>query len=156
MLLVGAVALYGFLAMFHNAIDWQGTIDSVTAATSMSTFDGGADRWQAVSSPLLSWLGALFIAGSKLLGGVLCSVGLVRMWTARRADTDRFQRSKTFALAGCGVLVFMLFAGFVVVAETWFELWRSDAMRGPVLGSAERYAVFIGLIALFVGMRDDE
>lgn len=153
--LIFAVAAYGFVAVFHNVADWSGTLDAVRSATSMSTFEGGADSWQATSNPLVVWLGALFIASGKLAAGVLCAVGGARMWRASSADADAFQRSKSLALAGCGVVLFMLFVGFVVVAESWFELWRSDALRGPVLNSALRYAAMIGLIAIFVGMRDD-
>lgn len=58
-------------------------------------------------------------------------------------------------MTGCAIAVTMLLGGFIVIAETWFELWRSDVMRGPVLGSAFRYAGLITLIALFVATRDD-
>ncbi|MFT6056479.1 MAG: hypothetical protein ACJAS2_000754 [Pseudohongiellaceae bacterium] len=27
----------------------------------------------------------------------------------------------------------MLFGGFIVIAEGWFELWRSEFLRGPSL-----------------------
>ncbi|HRX40567.1 MAG TPA: hypothetical protein P5072_14110, partial [Parvularculaceae bacterium] len=62
---------------------------------------------------------------------------------------------KTLALAGCMVLVFMLFAGWIIIAETWFELWRSDVMRSAALDAAFRCAGFIGLIALIVGSREE-
>lgn len=52
-------------------------------------------------------------------------------------------------------MVIMLFGGFIVIAETWFELWRSEVMRDPVLGSAFRYAALMLLIALFVANKDD-
>jgi hypothetical protein len=42
----------------------------------------------------------------------------------------------------------MLFGGFIVIADSRFELWRSDGMRGPVLDSAYRYLGSILLIAL--------
>jgi predicted small integral membrane protein len=77
------------------------------------------------------------------------------MWQARHADTKQFQMSKQLGLIGCAVALVMLFGGFIVIAETWFELWRSDVMRGPVLDSAFRYAGMIALIALFVHMPDE-
>lgn len=48
----------------------------------------------------------------------------------------------------------MLFGGFIVVAESWYELWRSETMLGPVLQSAFRYAGMIALIAVFVASKD--
>ena len=77
------------------------------------------------------------------------------MWAARGGDVAVFAQSKHIALAGCAVAVFMLFSGFIVIAESWFELWRSDVMRGPVLASAYRYAGMIALIAIFVASKED-
>lgn len=154
-LLVCSVVLWGFVGAFHNVMDWGGTIGAVGAATSMATFEGGADSWQATSSPAVIWLGALFIMLSKVTAGVLCLIGALRMWQARAGDAAGFAAAKELPLAGCAVAVIMLFGGFIVIAESWFEMWRSDAMRGPVLESAFRYGGMIALIGLFVGARDD-
>ena len=77
------------------------------------------------------------------------------MWISRHEDSTTFSASKKLALTGCAVALVMLFGGFIVIAESWFELWRSDAMRGPVLDSAFRYAGSIALIAIFVGLKDE-
>jgi predicted small integral membrane protein len=153
--LIFAVVLWGLFGAIHNLMDWQGTQGAVTAATSMSTFEGGAESWQATSNSVVVLLGALFIMLSKLTAATLCSAGGWKMWQARNQSAADFNKAKELALAGCAVAVFMLFGGFVVIAETWFELWRSDVMRGPVLGSAFRYAGLIALIGIFVQAKDD-
>lgn len=149
-LLVLSIALWGLVGLLHNLLNWPGTLGAVTAATSMSTLEGGADSWQATSNPVLAWLGALFIAGSKAATAALCAAGALGMFRARRAAGDAFAAARRMALVGCGVAVFMLFTGFTVVAESWFELWRSEVLRGPVLESSLRYAAMIALIGLFV------
>ncbi|HSG88106.1 MAG TPA: DUF2165 family protein [Pseudomonadales bacterium] len=154
-LLVCSVVLWGLVGAFHNILDWSGTLGAVGAATSMATFEGGAESWQATSSMVIVWAGALFICLSKLLTAGLCGVGATRMWAARGAGAAEFEAAKSFALTGCAVAVLMLFGGFIVIAESWFEMWRSDVMRGPVLQSAFRYGGMIALIALFVATRDD-
>lgn len=154
-LLVLGVALWGILGAYGNLADWSGTTGAVKAATSMVTFEGGADKWQATSNPVIVTAGALFIMLSKVIAGFLCLMGARQMWAARTADAAEFAKAKILALTGCAVAVFMLFVGFIVIAEGWFELWQSDVMRGPVLGSAYRYAGMIALIAIFVGSRDD-
>jgi len=154
-LLVLSVALWGILGAYGNLADWNGTIGAVKAATSMVTFEGGADKWQATSNPVIVITGALFIVLSKVIAGLLCLVGARRMWAARASGAADFAKAKIYALTGCAVAVFMLFTGFIVIAEGWFELWQSDAMRGPVLASAFRYAGMITLIAIFVGTSDD-
>lgn len=153
-LLVATVALWGFVGAFHNVLDWGGTLGAVAAATSMATFEGGADAWQATSNPAVVWIGALFIMLSKLAAASLCTIGALSMWKARGGDAQAFDAAKEYALAGCAVAVIMLFGGFIVIAESWFEMWRSDAMRGPVLESAFRYGGMIALIGIFVGARE--
>lgn len=152
-IMVLTVALWGFVGAIHNLVDWNGTIAAVTAVTSMVTIDGGPDGWQATSNLFVIWAGALFILLSKILAGILCSVGGVKMWHANVSD-NAYHKAKNIALAGCGVALIMLFAGFIVVAESWFELWRSESMLGPVLQSAFRYGGMIGIIALFVATKD--
>jgi len=154
-ILIATVAFWGILGAMHNLMDWGGTQGAVSAATSMSTFDGGADAWQATSNPMIVLLGALFIMLSKLASAFLCSLGGWKMWQARNHSADDFNKAKELALAGCAVAVVMLFGGFIVIAESWFELWRSEVMRGPVLESAFRYAGLIMLIGLFVQAKDD-
>lgn len=148
------VAFWGFVGALHNVIDWSGTIGAVGAVTSMITIEGGSDGWQATSNSVIIWIGALFIMLSKVAVGVLCSIGGIRMWRVKAADVAAFQLAKNMALAGCGVAIIMLFGGFIVIAESWFELWRSESMLGPVLQSSFRYGGMIGLIALFVATKD--
>jgi predicted small integral membrane protein len=154
-LLICAVAAWGFLGAMHNLLDWPGTLGAVGAVTSMVTVEGGPDKWQAVSSPVLAWLGALFICLSKLTAAILCTAGAISMSRARTGPALAFAQAKKMALAGCGVAMFMLFGGFVVIADGFFEVWNSPVMRDPVLGSAFRYGAMIMLIGIFVGATDD-
>jgi predicted small integral membrane protein len=154
-ILIVTVALWGLVGVLQNIVDWKGTIGAVQAVTSMVTIDGGAASWQATSNGIVLWLGALFIVLSKLAAGILCAFGAWRMWRARSGDAMAFDDAKNIALAGCGIAVIMLFGGFIVIAESWFELWRSEAMRGPVLESAFRYCGLIALIAVFVATNDN-
>ena len=154
-ILIWTVALWGFLGSLHNILDWSGTFGAVAAVTSMATFDGGSDSWQATSQPIILWAGALFIVLSKLTAAAMCSIGGFKMWQAKAQSSGDFNQSKEIALAGCAVVVIMLFGGFIVIAEGWYELWRSDVMRGPVLETAFRYAGMITLIAIFVATKDD-
>jgi predicted small integral membrane protein len=154
-LLAAMVAAFLLLGAFFNVIDWGGTTGAVAVTTSMATFEGREDAFQATTSPVLMWLGSLFILSLKIASGTICALGVLKMWKARKADAASFTTAKAMALSGCGLAIFMLFAGWIVIAETWYEMWRSDVMRGPVLETAFRYAGFIGLIALFVATPDE-
>jgi len=155
-MLVLTVALWAFLGAFGNITDWDGILASVETVTSKTLFEGGASTWQATSNPIVIWIGALLITLSKLIGGAMCAIGGLKMWGARSSDAMTFASAKELALTGFIVLVIMLFGGFIVIAETWFELWRSYEMGGMILGTAFRYGAMITLIAIFVGMKEGE
>jgi len=153
--LIVTVALWGFIGALGNILDWNQALGAVSAVASMATFEGGSESWQATASPIVIWLGALFIVLSKLTTGVFCTIGAMQMWQSRSGDAASFKEAKSIALAGCGVAVIMLFGGFLVIAESWFELWRSlDPLR-MALSDAFRYAGMITLIAIYVGQSND-
>jgi predicted small integral membrane protein len=152
--MIATVALWGFIGAHHNVTDWNGTLGAVEAATSMTTFAGGIESWQATSNPIVIWAGALLIVVSKITTAALCTIGAVGMWRAQKSDLAAYATAKEIALTGCAIAIIMLFGGFIVIAESWFELWRSESMLGPVLGSAFRYGGMIGIIALFVATKD--
>lgn len=154
-LLILSVAAWGLLGAFGNFIDWSGTSGAVSATTSMSTFEGGAQSWRATTNPMLIMAGAISIPLLKILSAAMCLAGARQMWGARTADASTFQTAKSLALTGCAIAIFMLFTGWIVIAETWFELWRSDAMSSSALNTAFRYAGLIGVIGLFVAVRED-
>jgi len=52
--------------------------------------------------------------------------------------------------------VIMLFGGFIVIGESWFELWRSETLLRTALSDAFRYAGMIALIGIFVAMPDED
>ena len=152
--LVLSVALWALLGLRGNIADWKGTTGAVAAVTSMATFPGGAARWEATTNPAVIIAGAAYIVLFKTITAVLCLAGSWRMWTQRRADAEAFGAAKTMAVTGCAVAVLGLFAGWIVIGEGWYELWRSTAMLEAAKG-ALRYGAFIALIALIVGARDE-
>jgi len=154
--LIVTVMLWGYFGVLGNVLDLEQTLGAVTAVASMVTFEGGADSWQATSNTIVIWLGALFIMLSKLSAGILCTVGAARMWQSRKGSAADFTAAKGFALAGCGIAVIMLFGGFIVIAESWFELWRSETLLRTALSDAFRYAGMIALIGIFVAMPDED
>ncbi len=153
--LVVVAALWGYIGALGNVLDWNQALGAVGLVTSMSTFEGGSDSWQAMTSPLLSWLGALFIVSGKLATAGMCTVGARRMWQSRSNSAADFAAAKQFALAGCAVGAIMLFGGFLVIAESWFELWRADGLIRYALTDAFRYGGLLMFIAIFVGQREE-
>lgn len=154
-LLVLAVGIWGLIGALGNLLNWNGVVAKVAETTAMSGWKTDLIGWREVSNPVLVHLGAAMIPAAKLTFGLLCLMGAWRMWRARSAGGIAFEQAKSLALAGCGVALLMLFVGWIVIADTWFEAWRSGGPMQGALGTAFRYAGFAGLIALFVGARDD-
>jgi predicted small integral membrane protein len=154
--LATTVAAFGFIGGIFDLMNWRSTVAEVGMVTSMSSWPGGASSWQATGSTPLNYLGAIWIIAGDLAGAVLCTASVMRMWGVRNATSAQFAAAKKPALAGCGILAIMLFGGFIVLAENWFELWRSDTMRGTVLDTAYRYLGSILLIALFIASKEPE
>jgi predicted small integral membrane protein len=121
----------------------------------MSTIEGGPDSWQAMTTPLIAWLGALFIVSGKLVTALLCTLGVRHMWQARGSSAADFAAAKQLGLAGCAVGAIMLFGGFLTIAESWFELWRSVGPIRAALLDAFRYGAMLLLIAIFVGQQEE-
>ena len=153
-LLALAVALWGIMGGLGNLASYEHGAATVETVMSMKTLppevlpDGPGEP-----APLLVALGFAFIWVLKLVGGALCLVGTFRMWIARKAESEIFSDAKRWAIAGCGVILFMLFFGFSLVAVGPFKLYLS-----PMISSVELAALFagqIGLVMVFLNQRDN-
>ena len=75
------------------------------------------------------------------------------MWSSRALESAHFNKAKEFAIAGCGIAIAMLFGGFFVVGEVYFDLWMTP-LGDVALPNAFRMIGCIGVIALIVGQSD--
>ena len=149
-----AVALWGLLGAMGNLTNYQEGSKSVSMVLSMETLPEHAiPEGPREPARLMVILGFAFIWGLKLLGGALCLVGVVRMRQNRKAATEEFAKAKRWAIYGCGVLFFMLFFGFNLVAIGPFKLYLS-----PLVSAVELAALFaaqIGIVMLFLHQPED-
>lgn len=152
-LLIAAVAGWAVVGLWDNFAAWDGTTRAVSLVTSMKTLPlANADLWRATMSPTIIYAGVAFIVMFKLITGCLCAVGAWQMARSRAADAESFARAKSLAVAGCAIAVFGLFAGWIVIAEEWYDMYQSARDAGEL---AFRFGGFIGLIALIVAAREE-
>lgn len=152
-LLALAVALWGLLGGLGNLASYQEGKQSVRTVLSMETIPESAttDR-SSEPSQIVVTAGFAFIWALKLIGGLLCLVGAVKMWFSRTAESKIFERAKGWAISGCGVLLFMLFFGFSLIAIGPFKLYLS-----PLVSAVELAALFaaqIGIVMIFLHQRE--
>jgi len=152
-LLAMAVALWGLLGGLGNLSSYSDGMQSVASVLSKETLPENAlPEGPSTPNRMLVGLGFSFIWGLKLIGGALCLVGAIQMWRSRKAGVDDFATAKRWAVTGCGVLLFMLFFGFSLVAVGPFKLYLS-----PMVSAVELAALFaaqIGIVMVFLNQRE--
>lgn len=148
-LLALAVALWGLLGGLGNLASYPEGKQSVEMVLSKETLpESAAPERPSEPNQVMVTAGFAFIWMLKLIGGALCLVGAIRMWFTRAANTASFEHAKRWAIAGCGVLLFMLFFGFSLIAVGPFKLYLS-----PMISAVELAALFaaqIGIVMIFL------
>jgi len=150
--LVLAVTFYGAMGIF-NFIGWERGLERVTTITSMSHVAAPRVMPWATDNSVIAFLGLLFIGGSKLTGGILCAVGAWKMWSARNAPAEAFNKSKTYAILGCVVLLVLFFGGFMYLAANFFGGYQTEFGRGSA-SWAFQLGCSVALILLFLNQPD--
>ena len=112
-----------------NILDYSLGLEQVRYVLSM---EGAADTpgiaWRRITSPIIVTFGFAVIYLSKLLTGVLYMYCGVQMFKSRKADAETFDAAKRWGILGCGIGVVMLFLGFIVIADEYFEYWRVETL----------------------------
>ena len=150
--LIVLVGLWGLLGGINNFQDIEGGYNTV--ALTLNALDQNGDPLlRSIQSPALISLAWFFIPASKLISAVFCFIGAMHMWKTRTANAETFNKAKNLALVGCCVSMIMLFGGFAVAADVYFELWQTELGRAA-LPQAFRYFASIALLAIFVQQPD--
>ena len=152
MIMMLMIGLFGLTGASYNVMQ----MDSDLALVSQVVVGAGASgiaEWQKIESQWLVTLCWSIIPIAKALTGLLCLLCVKQMWSARHSDLLAFQRSKGIGMAGCGIMLAMLFGVFILVSETWFQQWQTELGAG-ILGAAHRYIISIGVVAFFVNLPD--
>jgi len=151
-LLSMSVAAWGIVAGTMNLVYYNHR--GVSMVMSMQ----GEDSVRATSTPALFAIGYAFIYLGKFATGIACSLGTYQLWQARNASLAEFAKAKTATLVGCGIALFMLFFGFIVIAGSYFNPGPSVSRELPL--AFHQFAVFymtgIGIVALFISSREPE
>lgn len=154
-LCVMAVALYCFLVVMGNSMDYSANFPGV-ARTLMVTdkFPDSNIGYRAISNPLLHHLAFLLIIGLEALTAALCILGAWILFKARHADSKKFNQSKRWAIAGltCGFLTWQVL--FFSVAGEWFGAWMSVTLRGSLTSAFQIYMTLLGVL-IYLSMNDE-
>ncbi len=145
--LVLSVGLWGLIGTIGNLSGLPDTYAAVEQVTTMSGVPEGVGPPWRTANTLVVWAGVAAIVVGKL-SALLGGIGGVFMLKHLGSPTNVFNRSKTWAVTGCGMAFAMMFFSFTVVAESAFFMFFS-----PEAGAGElafRFSGSFALIALFV------
>lgn len=153
--LVATIALWLGLVAFGNITDYGSNWPFVQHVLAMDTvFPDARIRWRAIGIPWLQHAAYLLIILAESLAAVLCGIGGVRMWRARRAPASAFHQAKAPAVLGLSLGVLLWLGAFLAIGGEWFGMWMSAEWNATA--SAFRFVVVLMLALLYLGMREQE
>ena len=153
--LVASVAFFLFLVVLNNLTDYRSNYLFVENVLNMSTtFEGNQLMWRRIESPLIHHLFYWGIIAWEAAAMVLCGWGSWLLWKNREAPAGTFQQAKQWAVAGLILSLLQWFVAFITVGGEWFLMWQSPTWNGQ--DAAHRMFVILGIILIFLVMRDEE
>ncbi|MBN8726295.1 MAG: DUF2165 domain-containing protein [Xanthomonadales bacterium] len=151
---VAAIALWLGLVAFGNITDYGSNWPFVQHVLAMDTvFPDARIRWRAISAPWLQHAAYLAIILAESLAAILCGIGAVRMWRARRASAAAFHHAKAPAVLGLTLGVLLWLGAFMAIGGEWFGMWMSADWNATA--SAFRFVVVLMLALLYLGQREE-
>jgi len=151
--LTGASSLFLLAVVFNNTTDYNSNYLFVRHVLSMdTTFPGNAGMWRALRAPLWHTVFYASIILWEALGCVLIGLGTLRLWRARQATADVWEKAKSLASVGLTAGLLLWYIAFVTVGGEWFLMWQSKSWNGQE--AAFRMFAMMGLNLIFLNMRD--
>ena len=152
-LLLTAIALWLALVAFGNITDYGSNWVFVQHVLAMDSISPDASiHYRAIHSPLLQHVAYVLIIATESVAALLCSIGVWRMWRARRAPASTFRRAKRFAIYGLTVGLTLWLGGFMALGGEWFGMWMSPKWNG--VPDAFRFFVTILMVLIYLILPD--
>lgn len=149
--LTGAIGLLFFLDNLFN-------LDSAFQIVSF-VISGAEQPYYKVFGPTitagwLTWVTLFVIMAGELAIGILGFSGAFKMFRARSAPAGEFQSAKSNALLSAFIGMVVWYGFFVIVGETYFNMWQSAAGVGAAAG-AFRYGSVCAVLLFYIRLSDE-
>lgn len=147
------LSFFAFLVTFNNITDYGSNFAFVRHVLSMdTTFPDNAAMYRAITTPWMWHAGYWMIIAGEGVTSALLGWGAWRLWAARMAGAEDFQRAKDIAVMGATVGFLVWFVGFMAVGGEWFLMWQSETWTGQQ--AAFRFYITILAVLVFVMQPD--
>lgn len=147
--MIACLAVFALLVAFTNVTDYAGNAPFVRHVLSMdTTFHDPDVAYRAIDAPWAWTLGYAGIIAGEALTGLLLALAARRMFAARNATAEAFQRAKTFVHLGALAGFLVWFLGFMTIGGEWFLMWQSATWNGQE--AAFRFYATLLLVLIYV------
>ena len=153
--LVLCVGLWGLLGTIGNLSSLPDVYNEVREVTTMSGIPEDVGPPWRTANPIVVWAGVAFIVLGKLAALVGGGYGGLLMLKHVNAAPPEFNKSKKWAVAGCGLAFALMVFSFTIVAETAFFMFFTPRYEGAA-ALAFRLAGSFALITIFVAQPEPE
>lgn len=155
MFLVLSVGIWGLIGTVGNLSGLPDVYNSVREVTTMSGVPEGVGPPWRTANPFVVWTGVIAIVLGKLAALFGGAVGGVVMLRHVKAPSVDFEKSKKWAIAGCGLAAGLLILSFTIIAEGAFFMFYDPRYVGAA-EIAFRFAGSFALITLFVAQSEPD
>ncbi len=154
-LLVLTVGVWGLIGTVGNLSGLSEVYDAVRHVTTMTGIPEDVGPPWRTDNPLVVWIGVAAIVLGKIAALAGGGIGGVTMLRNVNSSSDKFRKSKTWAVAGCGAAFALMFFSFTIMAESAFFMFFSPQYVGA--GElAFRLGGSLALVALFVAQAEPD
>jgi len=148
------IAMLGLLFFLDNLFNLSSAYGAVSFVVSGAEQPYYKIMGPSISSNWLTWMALFSIMTGELSVGILGLLGAIQMTQNISGTADAFHKAKSNALLA-GIVGMLLFYGFfIVIGETYFNMWQTVAGVGSVEG-AFRYGSVCAVLMFFIASRND-
>lgn len=146
--LITAIFFFCALAAFGNISDYYTNFPLVVRAVTMQDlFPNSTIGYRALTNPILHHVAYIIIISMEALTAILCAIGALKLFCARKQSAAVFNQSKNWAIAGLTVGFFTWQILFMSIGGEWFGIWMSPLLRNAIPAS---FQIFITIFAVLI------
>lgn len=150
----GGLALWAFLVMLGNVLDYDSNLAFVRHVLAMDTvFADTTLKGRAITDPALQTAAFVAIIVAEALVSLAFFTATVAMTAALTAPSEDFRRAKAWAAVGVALGFALWFVGFVGIAGEWFVMWQSSAWNAQP--TSFRIVLTLIAVGIYVLMDND-
>jgi len=150
------IALLCLFYATQNVVNLQSAYSFVSAVLTMDGHVAYPSHFgPAITATPLIWVSLWIIILLEYVAGLFAAKGALDLWSARKGSAAEFQAAKKNVTVGAGVALFVWFGLFSAIGGAYFQMWQTE-LGGASLNGAFQFAGMIAVVALFIGMADEE